>query len=88
MISGVKHINSHPFFFLKKRYCLKCNTKLNVIKDSKIVNSNSPEAPNYDFSMGDTFLSGDVKFIYKMLKCPNCKTRFSADEIIKAKSRR
>ena len=81
MISGVKHINSHPFFFMKKHYCPKCNDKLSVIKVSKIVNSNSADAKNYDFSLGGTYLSGDVKFVYKMLECPICKTRFSVEEV-------
>ena len=88
MISGVKHINSHPFFFLKKHYCPKCNEKLKVVKEFKIINSNSAEAKNYDFSMVDTYLSGDVKFIFKKLECTKCKVRFSAEEIINAKNRR
>mgnify|MGYP007112515491 CR=1 FL=1 len=36
-------------------------------------------------SMVDTYLSGDVKFIFKKLECPKCKVRFSAEEIINAK---
>lgn len=88
MISGIKHINSHPFFFMKRHYCSKCNEKLKVVKVSRIVNSNSADAKNYDFSLGDTYLSGDVKFVYKMLECPKCKVRFSAEEIINAKNRR
>ncbi|MBQ7385912.1 MAG: hypothetical protein IJW04_05325 [Ruminococcus sp.] len=87
MISGVKHVNSNPFFFFKKHYCPKCSEKLKVVKESKIVNSNSPEAKNYDFSLGDTYLSGDVKIIFKMLECPKCKTRFSAEEIKKQNRR-
>ncbi len=83
MISGTKHIVSNPFFFLKKHYCQKCNAKLNVVKDSKIVNSNSPEAQNYDFSLGDTYLVGDVKFVFKVLECPDCKTRFSKNDFKK-----
>lgn len=88
MISGIKHVSSNPFFFSKKHYCPKCSEKLKVIKESKIVNSNSPEAKNYDFSMGDTYLSGDVKFIYKKFECPKCKVRFSVDEIRNNKNRR
>ena len=87
MILGVKHVNSNPFFFFKKHYCPKCSEKLKVVKESKIVNSNSPDAKNYDFSLGDTYLSGDVKFIFKMLECPKCKTRFSAEEIKKQNRR-
>lgn len=88
MISGVKHINSNPFFFFKQHYCPKCNEKLKVVKESKIVNSKSPEAKNYDFSLGDTYLRGDVKFIFKKLECPKCKIHFTPEEIIKAQNRR
>lgn len=86
MIKGTKHIFQNPFFFLKKHCCPNCNAKMKAVKVSKVLNSNSPEARNYDFSLGDTYLSGDIKFIYKMLECPNCKTRFSAEELTKAKT--
>lgn len=72
MITGKKYTSFHPFFFMKKHYCPQCKVKMQVVKLSKIINSNSPEAKNYDFSNGDTFLTGDVEFITKALKCPEC----------------
>ena len=83
MISGKKYICSHPFFFLRKHYCPDCGAKMNVTKASKIVNSNSPEAKNYDFSSGDTFLVGDVEFIFKVFECPDCKICLTVDEMKK-----
>ena len=66
---------------LKKHYCPACRTKLTLIKTSKIVNSKSPEAKNYDFTLGDSFMVGDVEFIWKEFYCPTCKKRISIDEM-------
>lgn len=62
---GKKYLNNDFFYSVFRRhYCPTCHqTKLTRVKTSKIVNSKSPEAKNYDFSLGDSFMVGDVEFI-------------------------
>ena len=84
MIVGKKYMNNAIFYTIfKKHYCAVCRTKLSRKKVSKIVNSNSPEAKNYDFTLGDSFMTGDVKFIWKVLYCPSCGKEISASEMRK-----
>lgn len=47
--------------------------KLELRYISKIVNSNSPEAKDYDLSVGDTFFVGDVEFRTRYFHCANCQ---------------
>lgn len=65
----------------KKHYCPGCETRLQLIKVSKVVNSKSPEARNYNFSCGDGFLVGNVKFIWKEFYCPVCDRQFSVKKL-------
>lgn len=49
--------DANPFYVhWKKHVCPKCGGKAELRYVSKIVNSKSPEAKDYDFSVGDTFL--------------------------------
>lgn len=81
-IVGKKYINNANFYTIfKKHYCPACGTRLTRIKTSKIVNSESPEAKNYDFSLGDSFMVGDVEFIWKEYYCQKCEKRIPIDEI-------
>lgn len=78
MVVGKKYINNAIFYTVfKKHYCPVCGTKLTRIKTSKRVNSTSPEAKNYDFTLGDSFMVGDVEFIWKEFYCPTCKKKNS-----------
>ena len=82
MLVGKKYVNNAIFYTIfKKNYCPVCGTKLARVKTSKIVNSRSPEAKNYDFTLGDSFMVGDVEFIWKEFYCPTCKKRISIDEM-------
>ena len=82
MIVGKKYFNNDVFYTVfKKHYCPSCGTKLTRIKASKIVNSRSPEAENYDFSSGDSFMVGDVELIWTEFYCPTCEKRISIDEM-------
>lgn len=82
MISGKKFVNNAIFYTMfKKHYCPFCGTKLSRIKTSKIVNSNSPEAKNYDFTLGDSFMTGDVEYIWKVFYCPSCEKKISVSEM-------
>ena len=58
MKKAIKYIyDANPFYGHWKKYvCPKCGSKVELRYVSKIVNSKSPEAKDYDFSVGDTFL--------------------------------
>ena len=75
MKKAIKYIyKGNPFYvYLKKNFCPKCGSKLEVWYISEVVNSNSPEAKKYDFSAGDTFFVGDVEFRTKCFYCPTCR---------------
>lgn len=82
MIVGKKYVNYDIFYTVFKRHnCPVCGTKLTRVKTSRIVNSMSPEAKNYDFSLGDSFMVGDVEFIWKEFYCPICEKRIPIDEM-------
>lgn len=84
MIIGKEHINNDIFYTMfKKHYCPQCGKLLKPVKVSKIVNSESPEAKNFDFNLGDSFMVGDVEFIWKEFRCPDCKRIISIDEMRK-----
>ena len=82
MIIGTKYINNAIFYtLLKKHYCPNCKNRLRLVKKSKIVNSNSPEAKNYDFNLGDGFMYGNVKFVWKEFRCPTCQKEFTIEDV-------
>lgn len=82
MIVGVQYFNNDVIFTIfKKHYCSKCGAKLDLIKRVKIVNSESPESKNFNFCIGDGFVKGDVKFIWKEFQCPNCRTEYTINEL-------
>ena len=82
MIVGTKYINNAIFYTLfKKHYCPNCDRKLRLVIKNKIVNSRSQEAKNYDFNLGDSFLEGDVKFVWKEFRCPVCKVDFTIEDM-------
>ena len=65
----------------KKHYCPSCMNLLTTTKVSKIVNSNSEEAKDYDFSSGDTYMIGKIKFIWTEFLCTDCGKTYSLQEI-------
>ena len=81
---NVKREWSSPIFCLKTHYCPCCNEKLEKTKTETIVNSASEEAENYDFSIGDTFVVGNMKFIRTAFRCNKCGKTYSIDELKKA----
>lgn len=81
-IHGVKREWSNPFWVrFKKHHCPVCNGLLTVTKVSKVVNSGSEEAKDYDFSSADTPMIGNVKFIRTAFHCAACNKVFSTQEI-------
>ena len=71
---AVKYLyNMNPFYVhWKKHYCPKCKNKLTIKYKSEVVNSKSPEAKYYDFSVGDTYFVGDVEFRTSYFHCDKC----------------
>ena len=81
-IHGVKREWSKPFWVrFKKHYCPSCMNLLTTTKVSKIINSNSEEAKDYDFSSGDTYMIGNIKFIWTEFLCTACGKTYSLQEI-------
>lgn len=65
----------NPLKMKGAHYCYICNTKLETISHSKIVNPKDADSNRYDFSMGfEGVMIGDCKFIHKVFYCPICKT--------------
>ncbi len=83
MKNAVKYIcNASPFYVhCKKHVCPKCGSKVELRYISESVNSKSPEAKGYDFSVGDTFLVGDVEFRTRCFYCPKCMINISFQEM-------
>jgi len=78
----IQRIYKNPFYVnFKKHYCPACKIALKKLKVSQIVNSKSKEARNFEFEFGESFMIGNVKFIWIEFQCPLCKTRFSIDEM-------
>ena len=90
MSKAIKYVyDANPFYVhWKKHFCPNCKKKLGLRYVSKIVNSNSEEANKYDFSVGDTFLVGDVEFRTRYFHCLNCQHDFTFREIKKHERRK
>ena len=83
-IHGYKKEWQSPFWVnLRNHFCPDCDETVNVTTESKVVNSKSPEAKNYDFSdaCGETNLVGNIKFTWTVFECPVCKRRFTVSEM-------
>ena len=72
----------------KKHFCPRCGTRVKLGREKKLVNSKSPEAKNYDFSLCDTFLIGDVEFRIRCFYCPSCQISISFEEMEKYEERK
>lgn len=78
----IQWIGKNPVYVsFKRHFCPVCNVRLDKIKKSRIVNSHSPEANEFDFSSGDTYMIGNVKFIWTEFQCPECKRCITVDEM-------
>lgn len=78
--------NMNPFYvYFKKHYCPDCKILLKRDYDSKIVNSHSLEAKDYDFAIGagDSYYKGDVEFRTSFFRCPKCNLKIYFDEMKK-----
>ena len=81
--NSTKHIIDNPIWlYTKKHYCPECRGELRRVDISKVVNSKSPEARDYDFSApGGGFYHGNVKFIWTELRCSRCGKQYTVKEI-------
>ncbi|MHB8961882.1 MAG: hypothetical protein ACYC5K_01880 [Saccharofermentanales bacterium] len=80
MIHGIKWNFEGTLFCKRDHFCNKCGSKLEVVRIKKVVNSESDDAKDYDFSLTDTFLLGNVKFVSKAFKCIKCDYTVSIKE--------
>ena len=84
---AVKYLyNVNPLYvYLKKHYCPNCGVRLKTAYDSVVVNSKSPKAKDYDFTIGagDSYYKGDVEFRTTFFKCTKCNFQVSFDEMKK-----
>ena len=65
MPHGYKREYNDVLYFKKDHFCPDCKTKLEKVPISKVVNSKSPEAKDFDFSMGGgTYAVGDIQFTW------------------------
>ena len=81
-----KRIFRSPFYVcFKKHYCPDCHAKLKTIKVSEIKNSMSSDDEEFDFQNVDTYMVGNVKFIWTEFLCPKCGRQMSIDEMKRIK---
>lgn len=82
-IHGVKREWSSPIFCMKKHDCPVCGRLLEKVKVSKVVNSRSEEAKDFDFSQagGDGYMVGNVKFIWTEFHCARCDKNYKIQEL-------
>jgi uncharacterized protein YlaI len=83
-IHGHKRIYDSPFWVtLRNHFCPDCGEIVTVTTESKVVNSKSPEAKDFDFSdaCGDVNMVGNIKFTWTLFECPVCKRRVSIEEM-------
>lgn len=70
------------WFYLRRRhFCSRCKTVLVRKKREVVVNSESEEAKNYDFSCVDTYLHGNIKFVTFCFECPSCRMVYEISEL-------
>jgi len=81
-MAGTQWINEDiGYTIFKKHPCPECGERLARSQTSKVVNSASPEARYYDFSMGDGFMVGDVRFVWTVFRCPACEKTYTVEEL-------
>ena len=76
------------FYLRRSHFCPNCKTALERKKKEVVVNSESEEAKNYDFSCVDTYLHGNIKFVTFYFECPSCRTVYEIRELKTLEKRR
>lgn len=81
-MTGYSYFNKDvAYVSFKKHDCPCCHHLLKTVKVSRVVNSRSPEAKDFNFRMGRSYMVGDVKFVWKEFECPECKKHFTVEEL-------
>lgn len=84
MIHGKSKSFEGMLYLKKPHFCPKCKDKLDVVTISRVVDSNSSEAKQYDFSISKTdgtYMAGNIEFSWQELKCPSCNRQFTIAEM-------
>lgn len=84
MVHGISYQYNCTWFYLRKKHtCPNCSHILERRKREIIVNSESEEAKNYDFSCVDSYLHGNIKFVTFYFYCPKCEATYEIRELKK-----
>ena len=67
----------------KKHFCPVCNKKLEARYDSRMVDQNSPEGKEVDFTVLHTHFKADIEERTWYLYCPKCEARIPFIELKK-----
>ncbi len=79
---NVKRTWERPFFVhCREHNCPLCGGKLRKEKASRVVNSKSEEAKDFDFAICDTHAIGNVRFIWTEFRCDACQRSFRVNEL-------
>ena len=82
MPHGYKREYNDVLYFRKDHFCPDCGTKLEKVAVTRVINSRSPEAEDYDLSMaGGGFMLGDIQLTRDELECPNCQRHLTVNEM-------
>ena len=85
-VNGFKYM-PEPWFYVKrqKHHCPLCKGDVKLIEKNRVVNSESPEAKNYDFRLpsGDTmgYTFGNIRFIWRVFYCEACDEETTIQEM-------
>jgi len=82
-INSVKYqfVAGPIYIHVKKHKCIYCGEKVVPSFQTTVVNSFSPEAKNYDFTIGNTFFPGNCAFKTRCFYCPGCGRYISVREM-------
>ena len=85
MIHGIKYFNEDLFYVRRAHFCPDCKAKMKTVKVSRVVNSCSSEAKDFDFSgADDTYMVGNIKFVWKEFECPSCGLHLTVQQMKEA----
>jgi len=63
-----------------EHYCRVCNELLKINRNDKIINSESDEAEDFDFSFDESRKIGNIKFSWDVYHCAKCDLYISTKE--------
>ena len=84
MLNGKKIIYQDIAYMRKNHFCPVCKGKVDVVTVSRVVDADSKEAEQFDFSLSrKTDLVGQVEFHYKEFECRECEKHYTLAEMKK-----